>query len=101
MLADAAMVFAVGGISGQVQFILDTPVPAIEGKQAVFVGLIDRKTGDATDDFLGGFRSFGAGAAHHEDLGGEGEVDSAGGDGRGNDAAGVNPSTSFICGAMG
>ena len=101
MLANAAMIFAVGGVSGQVQFVLNAPVSAVEGKQAVLVGLFDRKAGNAADDFLGSFGSFGAGTTHHEDLSGEGEVDSAGGDGRGNDTAGVDASAGFICGAMG
>ncbi len=74
---------------------------AVEGKLAVLGGLFDGKTGNAADDFFGGFGSFGAGAAYHKDLSGEGEVDFAGGDGRGNDAAGVDPSAGFICGAMG
>ena len=51
MLADAAVVFAVGGVPGQVQFVLDAPMPAVEGKQAVLVGLFKRKTGDAADAF--------------------------------------------------
>ncbi len=76
-------------------------MPAIEGKQAVFVRLGDRKAGDAADGFLGGFRPFGAGAAHHEDLRGEGEVDPAGGDGFGNDSTSVDAAAGFICGAMG
>ena len=101
MLANATVVFAVGGVSGQVQFVLDTPMPAIKCKQAVLIGLIDRKAGDAADDFFGGFRPFGAGAVYHEDLCSEGEVDPAGGDGCSNDAASAEPSVGFFSRAMG
>ena len=56
MLANAAVVFAVGGVSGQVQFVLDAPLSAVECEQAVLIGLVDRKAGDAADGFLGGLR---------------------------------------------
>ena len=96
MLADAAMVFAVGGVSGQVQFVLDAPVSTVECEQAMFVGLVSREAGDVADGFLWGFRPFGAGAAHHEDLCGEREVDPASGDGGGDDAAGADPPVGFF-----
>ena len=85
--ADAAVVFAVGGVPGQVQFVLDAPVPAVERKQPVFVGFFRRKVGYAADGFRFLFRPLRPGAPDHEGLGGEGEVDPAGGDGRGDDPA--------------
>lgn len=35
MLTDAAMIFAVGGVSRQVQFVLDAPASAVESEPAV------------------------------------------------------------------
>ncbi len=43
----------------------------------------------------------GAGSPHHAALRGEGKVDPAGGDGRGDDAAGVELSVGFFNGAVG
>lgn len=37
MLAYAAVIFPIGGVSGQVKFIFDTPVSAVECKQAVLI----------------------------------------------------------------
>jgi len=67
----------------------------------MFIGLFDRKTGYAADGFFGESRSFGAGTAHHEDLRGEGEVDPAGGDRRGDDASGIDPPIGFFNSAVG
>lgn len=64
------------------------------------VGLFGQKAGDAADGFYRGCCPFGTSAAYHEDLSGEGEVDPAGGDGRGDDAPGVEPSAGFVNGAV-
>jgi len=52
VLADPAVVFTVGGVPRQMQFVFDAPVTAVECEQAVFVGLLGRKAGDAADGFL-------------------------------------------------
>lgn len=101
MLADAAVIFAVGGVAGQVEFVFDTPVFAVECEQAVLIGFFGGQAGDAADDIDGGFCSFGAGSADFEYLPGEGEVDPAGGDGGGDNAAVGCPPAGFIGGAMG
>jgi len=52
MFANSAVVFAIGGVSRKVQFVFNTPMSAIERKEAVFIGLFDRKTGDAAYGFF-------------------------------------------------
>ncbi len=66
----------------------------------MFGGLFGRKAGDAADGFYRGGRPFGTSAAYHEDLRGEGEVDPAGCDGRGDDAPGVESPAGLVSGAM-
>nr|WP_246046740.1 hypothetical protein [Pontiella desulfatans] len=100
-LADAVVVFAVGGVPWQVQFVFDAPVPAVEREQPVLVGLVRAEVGYAADGFRCLFGPFGSVAADHEDLGGKGEVDPAGGDGRGDDPALDGLSAGFVNGAAG
>ena len=101
MLANAAVVFAVGGVSRKVQFVFDAPMSTIECKQPMCVGFFLQKAGDAADGFYRGARPFGTSAAYHEDLRGEGEVDPTSCDGRGDDAPGVESSAGLVSGAMG
>lgn len=39
MLANAAVVFTIGGVPRQVQFVFNAPVSAVECEQTMFVGL--------------------------------------------------------------
>lgn len=74
---------------------------AIEAEELVGVGFFWAEAGDTADDFFAFMSAFGSGSAHHEELGGEGKVDPAGGDGGGDDAAGGVSSAGVIAGAMG
>ncbi len=51
MLADSTVIFSVRGVSGQVKFVFDTPMPSVECKQPVFVSFFDREATDAADGF--------------------------------------------------
>lgn len=96
MLTDAAVVFAIRGVSRQVQLVFDAPVSAIECEQAMFIRFFDQEAGDATDGFFGDGRSLGSSALYHKNLCREGKVDSAGGDGRGDDTATAVPPVGFF-----
>jgi len=83
------VVFAIGGVWRKVQFVFNTPISAIEREPSLFIGFICRKVGDSACRFFSERASLRPSTSHHEDLCGEGEVDSTGGDGFSNDAAGT------------
>lgn len=102
MLADAAVIFPIGGVPRKVEFVFDAPVSAVEREQAVLIGSLHRQAGDPADDFDGGgLCAFGAGAAHLEDLRGEGEVDARCTHGCGDDPAGRDPPVGLFMRAVG
>jgi hypothetical protein len=100
-LADTAVIFPIGGIPRQVQFVFDAPVPPVERKETMRIGFFRCKARYSTDDLGGGFFSFGADAAYFENLSCEREVDSTGRDRRSDNAPGMDPSVGFFKGAMG
>ena len=101
MLADAAVIFPIGGVARQVQFVFDAPVSSIESEQAMFVRFLCTEAGNPANGFDRGDAFLGAGAAHLEDLRGERKVDACCMHGGGNDPPGGDPSVGFFMSAMG
>jgi hypothetical protein len=84
VLANTAVIFAISGVSGQVQLVLYTPMLPVQSEQAVLIGFFFGKAGNSADDFFCFFALFGTDALDFENLRGKGKVDSAGGDGGSN-----------------
>jgi len=101
VFANAAMIFAIGGVARQVQLVFDAPVSPVECEQAMFVCLFRRQTGDPADGFGGCSPTFGAGAPHLKDLRCKGEVDACCADRLSDDASGCDPPVGFFIGAVG
>lgn len=101
MLADAAVIFPIGGVARQVQFVFDAPVSPVESEQAMFVRFLCAEAGNPANGFDGGDAFLGAGTVYFEDLRGERKVDACCMHGCGDDPPGRDPSVGFFMRAVG